>query len=150
MTSSANGAMSDAPRLRVLIVGAGLSGLCIANSLLRDPAQRFDVSVFERDTVAFDSERGGYQIRLGQDGITGLKTCLSPETYLELSQAWGQGAQHNGTLRPWAYLITDVILLLHRIVASTSHLPADGWHHSCQVGRTQIVPSIPCGTAYRP
>lgn len=46
-------------KIRVAIIGAGLAGLAIANGLLKDPEERFDVQIFERDTIAFSSERGG-------------------------------------------------------------------------------------------
>ena len=73
------------------IIGAGLSGLCLANALLRDPEQRFKVDVYERDDLAYSSDRGGYQIRLGRDGIEGLKVCLSKEDYDDLRHVWGAG-----------------------------------------------------------
>lgn len=83
--------MSKQQPFRVAIIGAGLSGLCLANALLGDDQQRYDVQIYERDTASFDSERGGYQIRLGADGIDGLKTCLAKETYEELKSVWGSG-----------------------------------------------------------
>lgn len=82
--------MTDSP-LRVIIIGAGLSGLCLANGLLNDPRKRFKVDIFERDDLAYASDRGGYQIRLGEDGITGLKECLDKETYEEMRSIWGNG-----------------------------------------------------------
>lgn len=82
--------MSNQP-FRVAIIGGGLSGLCLANALLGDEQQRYEVQIYERDNASFDSERGGYQIRLGQDGIDGLKTCLARETYSELKNVWGSG-----------------------------------------------------------
>lgn len=82
--------MSKQP-FRVAVIGGGLSGLCLANALLGDEQQRYEVQIYERDTASFDSERGGYQIRLGQDGIDGLKTCLAKDTYAELKNVWGSG-----------------------------------------------------------
>lgn len=76
-------------QLRVNIIGAGLSGGALANSLLNDPEKRFKVQLFERDDMAFSSERGGYQIRLGKDGIWGLRECLDPALYAEMRGVWG-------------------------------------------------------------
>ncbi|KAH9835507.1 Flavoprotein monooxygenase, partial [Teratosphaeria destructans] len=71
--TTTTGSTSDNPhRLHIAIVGAGLSGLALAHGLLLDPARRFDVHVYERDTLAFDSERGGYQLRINGDGLRAL------------------------------------------------------------------------------
>ncbi|KXT08507.1 hypothetical protein AC579_9217 [Pseudocercospora musae] len=80
---------SDTKRsIRVAIIGAGLSGLTLANGLLRDTLQRYDVQVYERDTVAFTSERGGYQIRIGAPGLEALKRCSDDELWASLSTTW--------------------------------------------------------------
>jgi glycine/D-amino acid oxidase-like deaminating enzyme len=79
--------------VRVNIIGSGLAGLCLANALIYDPKQRYEVAVFERDGSGFSSDRGGYQIRLGQDGIDGLRDCLEQSTYSILAEVWGQGMQ---------------------------------------------------------
>ena len=50
-----------------------------------------EVKVFERDTEAHGSERGGYSIRMGEDGIAGLKACMDESTYAELRDAHGHG-----------------------------------------------------------
>ncbi|PNP76577.1 hypothetical protein FNYG_09996 [Fusarium nygamai] len=40
-------------KIRVAIIGAGLAGLAVATGFLKDPDERFDVQIFERDTIAF-------------------------------------------------------------------------------------------------
>lgn len=60
------------PKIIVGIVGAGISGLAVANGLLNDPGLRYDVQVYERDTIAFDSECGGYQIHIASNGLIAL------------------------------------------------------------------------------
>ncbi|KAF5637848.1 FAD dependent oxidoreductase [Fusarium sp. NRRL 52700] len=77
-------------KIRVAIIGAGLAGLAVANGLLKDPDQRFDVQVFERDTVAFSSERGGYQLRLSRNGLNALKTVSSPEVWAKIRDVWSE------------------------------------------------------------
>ncbi|KAF9871029.1 hypothetical protein CkaCkLH20_11446 [Colletotrichum karsti] len=75
-------------KVRVAIVGAGISGLAVANGLLKDPADRFDVQVFERDTIAFNSERGGYQLRISINGLNALKTISDLELWSSIREVW--------------------------------------------------------------
>lgn len=93
---------SQSKPFRVAVIGGGLSGLCLANALLGDSQERYDVQIYERDTATFDSERGGYQIRLGADGIDGLKTCLAKDTYEELKHIWGSGECHFASQTLWS------------------------------------------------
>ncbi|KAI7968406.1 hypothetical protein EIK77_010568 [Talaromyces pinophilus] len=77
-------------KIRVAIIGAGLSGLAVANGLLKDPAGRFDVQVFERDTVAFNSERGGYQLRMSATGVNALKKVSDSELWSLIREVWSE------------------------------------------------------------
>ena len=63
--------------LRVLVVGAGLGGLCLAQGLQR--AGIF-VNVYERDAVP-EARRQGYRIHIDTRGATGLRACLPPHLY---------------------------------------------------------------------
>lgn len=56
----------------VVIIGAGLGGLCLAQGLKR-AGIRFDV--YERDPAA-DSRLQGYRIRIDQNGQQALEACL--------------------------------------------------------------------------
>lgn len=56
----------------VAIAGAGLSGLCLAQALLKAGV---DVQVFERDNSLY-ARRQGYRITLDQFGTQALKRCL--------------------------------------------------------------------------
>jgi 2-polyprenyl-6-methoxyphenol hydroxylase-like FAD-dependent oxidoreductase len=75
-------------QIKVAIIGAGLSGLAVANGLLKDPANRFDVQVYERDTIAFDSERGGYQVRISSNGLGALRSIADQELWSSLQEVW--------------------------------------------------------------
>lgn len=89
VSSSTNGNENEKPRqIRIAIIGAGLSGLAVANGLLKDPSGRFDVQVYERDTIAFDSERGGYQVRISSNGLGALKTIADEELWKSLREVW--------------------------------------------------------------
>ncbi|KAF2093016.1 FAD/NAD(P)-binding domain-containing protein [Rhizodiscina lignyota] len=71
--------MSELP---VLIIGAGISGLCLANGLKK---RNIPFQVFEKDTdVTFRPQ--GYRVRLASDGADALKQCLSTELYTLFEQ----------------------------------------------------------------
>ncbi|GGU41179.1 FAD-dependent oxidoreductase [Streptomyces violascens] len=63
--------------MRVLIIGAGLAGPCLAHALRR---HGHDAELFERDT-AVDARAQGYRIHINGDGGTALRKWLPPEAY---------------------------------------------------------------------
>uniref|UniRef100_A0A0D2YHI1 FAD-binding domain-containing protein n=1 Tax=Fusarium oxysporum (strain Fo5176) TaxID=660025 RepID=A0A0D2YHI1_FUSOF len=74
--------------LKVIIVGGGLAGACLANGLINKADGQIDVTVFERDEAG--SERGGYQIRLGAHALIGFKACLTKDQYSALLPCFGK------------------------------------------------------------
>jgi len=56
----------------VVIVGAGLSGLCLAQGLLREG---FDVQIYERDP-SVNARKQGYRITIDEHGTRALEQCL--------------------------------------------------------------------------
>ncbi|MGW4652190.1 FAD-dependent oxidoreductase [Kitasatospora sp. NPDC004289] len=70
------------PNHRIIIVGAGLGGLTLAQGLL---TRGFDVSVHERDPHP-DARPQGYRVQLDRPGLTGLRHCL-PEHLFRLCLA---------------------------------------------------------------
>lgn len=56
---------------KVIIVGAGLAGCCLANGLIRH-----DINVQVHERLGQDAKRDGYQIRLGAHALKGLRACL--------------------------------------------------------------------------
>ncbi|KAH7191817.1 uncharacterized protein B0J16DRAFT_315526 [Fusarium flagelliforme] len=73
--------------LKVIIIGGGLAGACLANGLLNN-SDSISVTVYERDPQG--SSRGGYQIRLGAHALTGFKACLTKEQYAQLLPLFGK------------------------------------------------------------
>src|SRR5260370_20437499 len=67
---------------RVLIGGAGIGGLCLAQGLRRAGSE---VAVFERDRSEHFRNQG-YRIGMNTDGGRALKSCL-PDNLFELSIA---------------------------------------------------------------
>src|ERR1700761_6235220 len=63
-------------RLHVLIAGGGLSGLCLAQGLVRAGVS---CAVYERDTDL--RRRTGYRITINGDGGNALEQCLAPDLY---------------------------------------------------------------------
>jgi 2-polyprenyl-6-methoxyphenol hydroxylase-like FAD-dependent oxidoreductase len=63
--------------LRVIIIGAGLGGLCLAQGLRQAGLQ---VAVYERD-AALGARRQGYRLHIDGRGARGLHGCLPPELY---------------------------------------------------------------------
>jgi 2-polyprenyl-6-methoxyphenol hydroxylase-like FAD-dependent oxidoreductase len=61
----------------VAIVGAGLSGLCLAQHLRRNGV---DAQVYERDAGPF-ARRQGYRITVDADGLGALRASLPPDLY---------------------------------------------------------------------
>src|SRR5262245_56803572 len=78
----------------VAMAGAGLSGLCLAQSLLRDG---FDVEVYEGDPSP-DARRQGYRITVDAQGVEALRRCLPPHLF-ELFLATGSPTAGVGYFR---------------------------------------------------
>ena len=65
------------PGPNIIIVGGGLSGLCLAHALV---AQGCSVTVFERDPSR--NARGqGYRLTIDDTGSESLQACLPPRNY---------------------------------------------------------------------
>lgn len=63
--------------LHVLIVGGGLSGLCLAQGLRQ---AGISVAIYERD-VSLTARPQGYRLHIDSRGVTGLRTCLPPHLF---------------------------------------------------------------------
>ena len=65
------------PDLRVIIIGAGTGGLCLAHGLKR---AGIPVAVYERDRTRSDGLQG-YRVGIDADGSRALHACLPPEVF---------------------------------------------------------------------
>jgi 2-polyprenyl-6-methoxyphenol hydroxylase-like FAD-dependent oxidoreductase len=63
--------------IKVIIIGAGTGGLCLAHGLKR---AGIDVSVYERDRTRVDGLQG-YRVGINDQGVAALKACLPPELF---------------------------------------------------------------------
>jgi 2-polyprenyl-6-methoxyphenol hydroxylase-like FAD-dependent oxidoreductase len=68
--------MTSSQRLHVLIAGGGLSGLALAQGLIKDG---HTCEVFERD--ADDSRKIGYYLHMNADGGEALRRCLPADLF---------------------------------------------------------------------
>src|SRR5262245_19281125 len=83
----------DAPtmahHLKVLIIGAGTGGLCLAQGLKKDGVA---VEVFERDHTPTDRLQG-YRLSLNATGNRALRECLPDPVFNKLVQCSAQPSQ---------------------------------------------------------
>jgi 2-polyprenyl-6-methoxyphenol hydroxylase-like FAD-dependent oxidoreductase len=70
---------------KVIIIGAGLAGSLLGNGLLHNDV---DFVIYESDPE--NSQREGYQIRLGAPSITGFKACLHENQLAKLYPMFGR------------------------------------------------------------
>lgn len=64
-------------QLRVIVIGAGTGGLCLAHGLNRDGV---NVSVYERHRTRADALLG-YRVGIGPTGCRALRDCLPPDLF---------------------------------------------------------------------
>lgn len=77
---------------KVIIVGGGLAGALLANGLQNHAV---DVTVYERDEK--DTEREGYQIRLGESAMLGFHACLRDQDVAAIARSFGQSSESGST-----------------------------------------------------
>ncbi|GAA3657602.1 hypothetical protein GCM10022267_49670 [Lentzea roselyniae] len=65
--------------MRVIIIGAGTGGLCLAHGLKKAGV---DVALFERDRTP-RSMLIGFRVGISPDGSKALHSCLPPEVFAE-------------------------------------------------------------------
>ncbi|EXJ70779.1 uncharacterized protein A1O5_05769 [Cladophialophora psammophila CBS 110553] len=100
--------------MRVIIIGAGFGGLCLANGLQQDKG--IEVEVFERHADP-THKLAGYGLHVGSDGKRALQHCLDRESWDRfLAATTPAGAQ-------WAFRNTHLRLLALRDDAKISGKP---------------------------
>lgn len=113
--------------LDVVIIGGGLAGTCLANGLLNKAKDVIKVAVYERDER--NSQRHGYQIRLGPYALTGFRACLTECQYTDLLLCFGR----SGGVVSSAPAIFDTDM---KLVLDLGKFPA--YHKSAPIGRARL------------
>jgi 2-polyprenyl-6-methoxyphenol hydroxylase-like FAD-dependent oxidoreductase len=94
---------------KVLIVGAGLGGLCLAQALRK---ANVAVEVFERDASPWDRPQG-YRLHIDADGVNALRESLPPHLFALFEAT---------SMRPLAFTtIIDTELAVLRRMPSDDH-----------------------------
>ncbi|MEV6713732.1 NAD(P)/FAD-dependent oxidoreductase [Lentzea sp. NPDC051208] len=76
--------------MRVLIIGAGTGGLCLAHGLKKASV---DVALFERDRTP-RSMVIGYRVGISPDGSKALHSCLPPDVFAEFVRTTARPPKH--------------------------------------------------------
>lgn len=76
--------------MRVLVIGAGTGGLCLAHGLKKAGV---DVAVFERDRTP-RSMLIGYRVGISPDGSKALHSCLPPDVFAEFVRTTARPPRH--------------------------------------------------------
>lgn len=76
--------------MRVLIIGAGTGGLCLAHGLKKAGV---DVALFERDRTP-RSMLIGYRVGISPDGSRALHSCLPPDVFDEFVRTTARPPKH--------------------------------------------------------
>lgn len=113
--------------LDVIIIGGGLAGSCLANGLLNNAKDLVNVTIYESDQQ--DSNRDGYQIRLGSYALMGFRACLTESQYTDLLLCFGR----SGGVVSSAPAIFDTNM---KLVLDLSKFPA--YHKSAPIGRARL------------
>jgi 2-polyprenyl-6-methoxyphenol hydroxylase-like FAD-dependent oxidoreductase len=95
---------------KVLIIGAGLGGLTLAQSLARSGIA---VEIFERDTSPWDRPQG-YRLHLDADAINAAKEVLTPELH-----AVFEATSHR--TEPYTTILAQNLSLIKRLMTDDEH-----------------------------
>lgn len=98
------------PALKVIIIGAGLGGLTLAQSLRRSGVS---VQIFERDNGPFDRPQG-YRLHFDTDAINAVREVLPPGP-LEVFEATSQWTE------PFTTILGQDLAVIKRIPTRDGH-----------------------------
>lgn len=106
---------------RVIVIGAGLGGLCLAQGLRRAGVE---VAVYERERTATDRLQG-YRIHIDTDGSRALHECLPPALWRALVATAGDPGAGFTFLTE---RLDELLAVDAELMTGGSTDPADGHH----------------------
>jgi len=104
--------------LRVLVIGAGIGGLALAQGLIR---RGIEVEVYERDAQP-DTRLDRYRLHISPAGSRALHACLSPSAWEEFLAGAGRGGGGFGFLTEQ---LDTLVVVEDEIMYPPSHDPAE-------------------------
>ncbi|RSM44923.1 FAD-dependent monooxygenase [Amycolatopsis balhimycina DSM 5908] len=113
--------------LKVLIAGAGLGGLTLAQSLR---GHSIDVSLFERDSSPWDRPQG-YRLHLDADALNTVAEVLPP-AHRAVFDATAQRTE------PFTTILDTDLSVIKRLPTVDEHDPATWPHHPVPVGHANV------------
>src|SRR6195952_6078209 len=78
------------PTSRIVIIGAGTGGMCLAHGLRR---AGFEVAVHERDRTRTGGLHG-YRVGISPNGARALKACLDEDLFATFVATTGRAYEH--------------------------------------------------------
>jgi len=107
--------------MRVLVIGGGIGGLCLAQALRRSGV---DVSVYERDinrTLRLDR----FRLHINPAGVRSLNACLPPEAWREFLATAGRPGGGFGFL---SEKLENLVVVEDEIMYPQTSDPAERWY----------------------
>jgi 2-polyprenyl-6-methoxyphenol hydroxylase-like FAD-dependent oxidoreductase len=123
----------------VIIIGGGLSGLCLAQALVRNG---FDATVFERDSGP-DVRGQGYRLTIDAIGSGALRSCLPSMLYQFIRDTAGKATKKGAFI-----FLDEKARELHRFVFDTHEGDSQG-HITGQVDRRTLRQALLSGLGTR-
>lgn len=107
--------------MQITIVGAGLAGTLLAQSLQQ---AEIDVTVYERDAAARSGQ--GYRLHIAPEGDLALRACLPPELYDRVLATGGKRGSGWRVLDPKLNLVQETLVPESPVEETTGrHLTVD-------------------------
>lgn len=109
--------------MNVIVIGGGIGGLCLAQSLRRTGVP---VTVFERDRAAVGSRWEGYRIHVNPAGARALRTCLPDAVWREFLATAGPGGDFGFLTEQ----LDELVVVEESIMYPSADDPAEGHYAS--------------------
>lgn len=119
-------------KLRVLVIGGGIGGLCLAQGLKRAGTA---VTVFERNRSR-DDWLQGYRIHISPHGSRALHACLPPEAWQAFLDTSGKPAEGFGFLTEQ---LDELLFFGRDLIGGGPADPVDSHHSASRITLRQVL-----------